>query len=535
MSRQGVHALNRPKKWQSALILAAALTILGTSVFFRVWHLGNIPGLNGDEADYGVNCIALLHGESIRWHTVNGNLLNPLYYIPCILLHAIFPRSIVLLRSLAVVFGLLALVVNYGLGARVFGRRTAVVSTLILAVLPVNIAQGRFGWDPAEILLADVFVVYLSLLIVVDTSRSKKWLVWSTLAASASLFVHPTNIFLTPFLIAAVAQRWPDHVRRWYTLDRVSTRTFLFYSSLFVILIGCLTVSHRLWKKLWYPELPLTYSGLFSGVTTYQDIAGSLLPHNTPESVLVLWSAIPSLILAATALYGISVIRAGKLGEEGDRLLYIVWLISSVLFVFVSSPRALDPGYERYAFCLILPGSLAVTRAAVRISDGNTALGIGLAWGGAVICYFLLGSFYVDYFRYIETTGGTSVMPYRTAQIDPKLAAWNLIRTQEQPGAAVTVVTSEYWNFMPLWYFSETDPKVTVFQPASLATYLGSSPFRTSSINSDLWSVEFDGSDGSRAIQQSLRKSRIPSSTYFIRDYAGRPVLDVVRVSRPGK
>src|SRR5580658_7243942 len=86
---------------------------LSGSIFLRIWHLGNIPGLNGDEAYYGVQSLNIIHGKPVAWFTPSGNFSNLLYTGPCILLHLLFAPSFVLLRANAVVFGLLALCANY--------------------------------------------------------------------------------------------------------------------------------------------------------------------------------------------------------------------------------------------------------------------------------------------------------------------------------------------------------------------------------------------------------------------------------------
>ena len=92
-------------------------------------------------------------------HTPTGNLANPFFFGPLVLLQACCRPSIAVLRTVSLASGLLASGQLAAL-ARVFDRRTAWVSTLALAVLPINIAYSRIAWDASQSLLATLPVLY---------------------------------------------------------------------------------------------------------------------------------------------------------------------------------------------------------------------------------------------------------------------------------------------------------------------------------------------------------------------------------------
>ena len=147
----------------SPLFLNAVLLLLA-AIWLRCHMLENIPGINGDEAWYGVQAWRIGHGgPHVAWHTPTGNPLNPLFIGPLALLHLWLPPSIMLLRSLAVASGLFALVLNWLFCRWVFDRRTAIISTVLLAVLPINIAYCRIAWDASQSLAATLPVVYFAL------------------------------------------------------------------------------------------------------------------------------------------------------------------------------------------------------------------------------------------------------------------------------------------------------------------------------------------------------------------------------------
>ncbi len=117
---------------------------LAVSLWFRVWKLGSVPGLNGDEAWFGNEMLYALRGEPFLWRTPHGNPLNPFWCLPLWALHTVFQPSFVLLRSLAVVSGCLALLVNFWLCKATYDKKTAWISTALLAVLPAcNTARWK--------------------------------------------------------------------------------------------------------------------------------------------------------------------------------------------------------------------------------------------------------------------------------------------------------------------------------------------------------------------------------------------------------
>ena len=185
---------------------AAALLLL--AVWFRCRSLDHIPGFNGDEAWYGVEAWELLHGGKLPLHTPTGNLINPFFIGPLVLLQACCRPSIAVLRTVSLASGLLAVAVNWLLVRWVFDRRTAWVSTLALAVLPINIAYSRIAWDASQSLLATLPVLYFSLAAVRFPARQDRLTAAAIVSLLAAVLVHPTNIFAGAAIVAALAARW---------------------------------------------------------------------------------------------------------------------------------------------------------------------------------------------------------------------------------------------------------------------------------------------------------------------------------------
>ena len=288
---------DRRRLWR----LVVAVNVVGLILFavvLRCRGLGNFPGINGDEAWYGVQAELCLRGEPIAWHTPSGNLLNPLFFGPQLAMHAIFGPSFVVLRATAVASGLLALLLNYWLCRRVFGRTIAIISTSILAVLPIDIAYSRLAWDASQSLLATLPCIYFPLW-AINEPRWKVRLSLAALAAMAiAIIVHPTNLFVAPIAVACLVYAWRAELL--HTVRRIAdwcrhrrNRIALIASSAVFVGVGMFAIFaapelRRAW--LWpamarafnppqYAEFVSNFGRLFSGAAVYEYLSGALLPH----------------------------------------------------------------------------------------------------------------------------------------------------------------------------------------------------------------------------------------------------------------
>ncbi len=187
----GRHAQSARTGW----LVFNGTVLLIVAVALRAWHLGNIPGVNGDEAWSGVQAARLLAGESVAWRTPHGNPLNLFLVLPLAALQAIFPPSFTLLRLPSLASGLAALLANYLLCRRAFDSRTATISTLFLALLPIDIAYSRFAWDASQSLLATLFVLYLPIAHCRRRGDTASLSGWAMLALALAIYIHPTNVF----------------------------------------------------------------------------------------------------------------------------------------------------------------------------------------------------------------------------------------------------------------------------------------------------------------------------------------------------
>lgn len=532
--RQSTAQTSEGRPHVAAWILGVSIAcLLGVAVWFRVWHLGNIPGVNGDEAEYGVRAIRFLRGEPIPWHTPTKNWVNPFYFVPQVVLHAVAPPSFVLLRLTAVVSGLLALVLNYFFCRRVFDRQTAIVSTTLLAVLPINIAYSRFGWDTCQTLAASLLVIYPSLLAVREPRNRGRWTLRAILGLGVAYLVHPTNVFLGAFLLAALIVERSAAWRSWVAGGR---RQFVAGIVAIASLGGAYWFARHVMRlapaDLTGPvelgEFVRNYLRLFSGTTIYRYIPGSLQPTADAGSWDVTWLDGVALIVAIGLIVTwMRYIRVER--QATDRVLLWGWGLGLAGFFVVAGTHALEPHWERYGMCLVGAGALVLSRGLVALFErGGRVRELALA--GSILCgASLLVQFQWNYFRHFEQTGGSSQATFRTAAWEPKLTTWRIVQQQRDPAQMAWLVVPQWWNYWPLAYLAAHDPNVRVVdwdeagQDGSLDAAL---------LAGQVWFIEYSDSEAWTRWHRWLQSAEGEAETTTVRDFAGRPHLSIERATR---
>ncbi|MGO8688296.1 MAG: ArnT family glycosyltransferase [Thermoguttaceae bacterium] len=513
-----------PRRRPAAAALAASLAALGlAALWFRCHALGNIPGLNGDEAWYGVTAWNILHGGAWLVKTPAGNPVNPFFFALLLPLEACFRPSITLLRIVPLASGLAALALNWWLCRRVFDRPTAVISTLVLAVLPIDIAYSRFAWDAAQSLPATLLVWYFSLAAVRFPERQDRFTAAAIVALLAAVLVHPTNIFAGAAIAAGLIARWRQFrfQPRRLTVLALATLALICCATYLIRLRGEAgggVLSHlaQLVHPHGDPHFAVLYANLFSGQTVYQYISGADSWLRWPAlGVVVVWG-----VLAAAAWRLWRDTRAAA-----DRVLAAAWLLELAAFAVLAGPQALWPGQERYAICLVAPAVMLAARGAAvwwgqagRVRTAAVVLALAAAG-------FVLADFHQHYFRFIEQTGGRAHRTFRTAAVEPKRAALDYILQHRGPGVT-WIVADDYWSCWSLRYLALADHDVRVVQAdkedAPQALALARTEGRA-------WYVRFCPY-AAHAVCGGIVTRRV-TDTVRILDYGGRPVLCVSQPS----
>jgi hypothetical protein len=532
-----------PAPLELLLTINAGAMVL-VALWFRCRWLGNLPGVNADETWYGVKALQLLRGQEVCLLTPTGNPLNPFFFGPLVLLHACFDPSIVLLRWLALGSGVAALAINWLLCRWVFDRRTAAISTVLLALLPINIAYSRFAWDASQSLAATLPVLYLSLAAVRQPQRKGRFILAAVLAQLAAVAVHPTNIFAGAAIVAALAgcprPQEPKPIESGGVIGRWKPAGLVLATILLLILavhwarkpgpsrfVSRMGDVRELTRTQATSHFAILYPRLFTGGTVYQYIAGSHSWFEWPcragksgwgIDVVTFWLLLGAVVWCLW--------RSSKTGgRTEDRVLLSAWALGLVVFFFLAGPRALMPGWERWAICLVGPTVVLAARGLTLCSQVRKPNGQWVLAAASLIGWLVLADYQVHYFDFIRRTGGCGHRTFRTGAVEPKQAAVRTIL--QQRGAGPTwIVTSEWWNRWPLQYLGMAEDGIRVVTPAEAEA---SAQFESARRQGRVWYVEFDGSKPLEELRAVLAGRK--ADQWQFADFSGQPVLCVLHPS----
>ncbi len=174
--------------------------ILGLALLARFVWLDSLPGVNGDEAWFGLWVEGLLRDHVWGGMTPSGPPPNPFLVVPLAILQAIADPAPWVLRFPTVISDVAFIVVGYAGLRSTIGKRPALVFALLAATTPITLIYSRFGWDPSQTPLAAMIFLWACL-----AGRR----VVAVLSLCAAILVHPTNVFLFPILVAF----WFKYVR----------------------------------------------------------------------------------------------------------------------------------------------------------------------------------------------------------------------------------------------------------------------------------------------------------------------------------
>jgi hypothetical protein len=526
-----IHAMLRILRIVCFLVAAALLAV---AVAFRGWDLGRVPGVNGDEAWYGVQAERMLHGGCVSLRTPTGNPWNPFLMAPEVALHAVAEPSFTLLRVPALASGIVALMVNLVLCHRAFGPRTAWLTTLVHAVLPINIAYSRFAWDASQSLLATLPVVYAGVLAYQERESRLRWTTIGLLFLAAAKLVHPTNIFVAPFFSVLIAAAWRDRIAE------VARRPGLRLLCLLLLAASACAITALLWPRIAanigstanYTAFARRFGDLFSGVTVYEYLSGSLIFDGEQSLAAAIRIGLDSLAIVVAALVAFALQRSIARGRSAlDRWLVVGWAASVVSFFVIAGPAAIAPHFERYAICLIAPTVLLLGRGLQWWMRPTTHLAKATAPMLLAIGACLLLVFKSQYFDEFNRHGGRSHLTFRTADVEPKQEAMDLMTSQRSGQSPLLIQTSEWWLYWPLQYLAYAHEEVLV----ELRSPHDPRPLEQQAF-SDLesWIVEFAEEEAGWKIEQAWldlsEKDRKRIERTSITDSHGRKLLVLLRL-----
>jgi hypothetical protein len=521
-----------------------------------VCDLEHLPGINGDEAWSGVQAYQIGAGKAFEARTTSGLPLNPFFTGPQVLLLRTFRPAFWILRAPAAVSGILAVVVMFWLGARIFDRTTAAIASLLMAVLPSLIGYSRLGWYVHQTPLFTLPALYFAY-------RGKTLALLFTLVLC--VLVHGSNVFLFPVLLG------PFLLALWKEEQETAKRSLILGMTAALALLGLaglvwldwhdarFRLGSRVLPSNWLHFLSL-YGRLVSGASLYEFVVGPLPRATRVQYDAVFWG----LFLALLALGVPRVVRSGRF----ESLALLGGLAAGALCLYlVAGPDVIRPHRERYGMYLVVPTILVIAGLISAVLPGRDAAS---AWitrpllGAALLAVAcgLLHSFKVHYFDALRATGGESHLTFRTAPVEPKQQALRLIledlsQRNAAPApregdtgvaladdrkagrairAAEPVIAENFWLFWPLRFLACGNSRIEIV-PFEEEPSFAELPKRTEQVpylptlRSGGYAVAFTGGELERRVNSLFPAHRLKRQD--ILDYGGRKLISVLRVEPP--
>jgi 4-amino-4-deoxy-L-arabinose transferase-like glycosyltransferase len=196
--------------WRRAAFWATL--IVGAALRFAA--LGTVPGgLNSDEASSGVEALSILNtgadlwGNHLPvWFPAWGSGMNALYTYLAVPVVWLFGLNSVTLRAVGAAFGVLTLPVTYSATRLYFGRDTALIATLLLALLPWHVMASRWALDSN---LAPLFFTLGLYTIGRALKDGGRWVLLAFAPWAVAIYAYPVVIYaIVPGSIGILAFYW---------------------------------------------------------------------------------------------------------------------------------------------------------------------------------------------------------------------------------------------------------------------------------------------------------------------------------------
>ena len=429
--------------WPLWLIVAAAIAM-------RIYGIGRMPGILGDEGWYGVQIQRLLAGTGGEWRTPTGNVPGVIHYGSLALLHSLFQPSALLLRIPALLSSLAAIALAYAIARRHFGATAGMAAAVLMACLPINIGYARLGWDPSHTQLLVLLATYAAF-----ANRR----ILSALCFAFALANHPSAVFAAPFLTLAYFgldagnHPWRDAAARTAAYAGMLALAILFSLSLSPgaghYIDASASVARLVDPSAWI-DFARQFARLLSGETVYDFFVGQSFGANL--------AAVDLFVLLALAL-----ILAGGLVALKRELhwptagLVAGWLAALFLLFAVAGPWALRPSLERFSIALIPATALALAallgRCCRRVGPFQLLT--------ASLAMPLLAGFWLFYLQPLDRGEGR-----------PGSGLWTGLPGLNQPaldtiaartgGVEATIIAEDSWIYWPITYRAAGRPLSTI-------------------------------------------------------------------------
>ncbi len=315
--------------------------IILAACWLRTFELSTIPWFNCDEAFYGLQSSRILNFESFDARTTSGNFLSPLFVLTQLPILASVGPTVLASRLPAVLGGLGSVVGLYFLVRAIGGQSLARLGAVILVALPPSVLFSRIGCEFSQTPLVGVIAAWFAW-----SGKGIRFWLWISFA----LVVHPTNIFLVPFLLPVYfTKQWVENpTQRRRLLISTFIGTFVVVGPFSILMFSNPNVAQR-------SEEPRDWLLFVDGFGRFLTLFPTLLKPDALARYVVVFRILATSLLVA-GLVGLSAQR------QWTRLAIVLGFLSCLsCFHLASGALVLDGEANRYGAVLIVPTVLSVT------------------------------------------------------------------------------------------------------------------------------------------------------------------------------
>lgn len=426
----------RKKTKKKTFIKIFCVAVLLITASMQVWRLDKLPGVNGDEAWYGVQANRMLVGNFSDLKTPTGNILNPLHIGSVCLLRIFFEPHFWVLRLPTLLASWLSVGVVYFGFCGIVSDKMRRFLTLLVITLPINFVYSRFGWDASYSFLGTSMLTVLIF--------KKKW-TWAWMVLLAVVAIHPTNAYFLPLLVSC----WVFE-KRSLLLKRL-TRTVL------AVLTGFLFISHGSgfsilpWPSLDRLVVMLNFNFLWVflmrvgrilvGSAVFEYIAGSVSDANR--------NMFNNMVYGLLGFLLISLRKEWSKFKPIYKRYFLGFLMALTMFFLTAGLEGVAPHQERFAVWMVFPLVFLFTLLFISFFSGQRIV-LNLLTVFVPLVFLGLNAWY--YLIYFNDTGGSSHRTFVTSQqTEPKLAVAEFLETSRSSQEA-KVLVDDWWLYWPVRY-----------------------------------------------------------------------------------
>ncbi|MCX5687441.1 MAG: glycosyltransferase family 39 protein [Candidatus Omnitrophica bacterium] len=217
----------------SLLFLIFALSIA------RFIYLGSVPGINNDEALYGIKTCVMMHEPFtfIGFNSYTGPIISylrlPFYYLMGI--------NIFLLRFPIVILNLIAIFYVYKILKETYNNMTGIIGALLLLIMPWSFIYSRFADETQTtlILFAIGGLYYL------NTNKNISSRILAALFLGIGVFNHIIFIIvpISYFIYFLIKNKFK------FKLDRANLLFLIIFLGFLIVRIGLILKYHFFWTE----------------------------------------------------------------------------------------------------------------------------------------------------------------------------------------------------------------------------------------------------------------------------------------------